>query len=1124
MRIENTAITLPFKGREKEIEFLKNALQETLRYQGRCIIIEGRAGIGKTRLLREFRNTAEYLPFQILYGKGVEGMKPLEPFGIMLTNFFSKLDNRSQRIIKYISPEMLSVLSNLSPELLDYYPFEVSKSEDASPEKTFIFLFKFLSNLSRFYPLVIIIDDVQWLSREALRFIEYLCLRLEDMPILLVLSKREEEKKNFLARVLLQKFTHHIRLKPLSYKAVKAILKGLFNYEFPEPFLNWLFRITKGNPFFLEGIIKSLLSKDLIFCKKNGWEIEKHYQDFPLPENVVSFVQSKIRELDQDELKTLKAASIIGQDFSIREIKELLKDFSNRKLLNTLHLLTLKDILEEGQERDYSFYHPLIREVVIESMDREERRSLHRKMAEIIKRVTPERVEDIAFHKTQDLLPEEYTEELFDFLKKASLLFRNQKKWRQERRYLKLAKEIVSHIPTIPKREELKIDVELLTIVDKFSEEPPDFDSIKQLIKNLKAEGLEKETLDLCNIYGKYLVDRFMFQEAREMLRDGFSILKQGEKIEEWRLRYLECVLAFRQGEYREAKEKAERLIQDIDPKISPIGRFFPLLLLGAIARLSGDLKTSKNYFKSAYRIAQNIGDKDLLTYAYANLSLVSREMGEINEAIEYAKKDLEIAYDLGNEYSLAYAHSFLASCALLKRNFELAEYHAKQFRTLAERNNITQYIFEAGLKWFNIYLEQNRIREAKRELENLSPFRLESLNPRYRVEFLLARAMLSMEEDNLDEAYKSLNSALNISKEKSLRLHQAKTLTQYALYSIKRRHNKDALESFEKAKSILEGGAFLYLAELLVKFGREWRGKRRDSILLGGLKYLKDMGLFQWMREISLKIDSKNFPKSYRFIKDSLKDKGREEKLKIFTFGGLSIEYPESASKKIAGSRKTKELLGLLLVLSQKRGVTREILSSFLWPKMGPKEAKNNFRVNFSYLRKVLGEERIICDGSFCKLNTEKVWIDYLEFNKLYEEFSFFKSQGKSHLAEDIANRAVKLYKGDFLPEMYLLPIDDEQIVLREKIKELLLWLASVSKERLEWREVLTKAHKILQIDSTFEPAHRLIMESLYQQGDRSGAVKHYIRLKEILKRELKIDPEPETERLYKKISSNSL
>ncbi len=1122
MKIKNAALVLPFVGRKKEMEFLKDALEKILNYEGKCVLIEGEVGIGKTRFLKEFQNSLSDSPFQVFSGKGIRKERFMEPFGDMITEYFSKMENRSQRIVRYILPEDLSLLSSISPKLLDYYPFEVPKSKGVNTQVVSTALFNFFVNLAKLYPIVLIIDDAHWLNEETLKFLDYLCCRIEGIPILVVLATRSS-KEGLLPQTSIRRLMEILPLTLLSKKAVRNALNILFDEKnVPERFSEWLWRVTKGNPFFIEEIIKSLIKKNLISYENDKWEIKEYYEDFPLPNNIIAFIKDKIKDINQDGIEFLKAVSLLGDEFSLKEAEELLEKFSKERFLGSLHHLELEGILEKKKEGVYAFHHPLVREVMIQGIKKEEKRKLHRKIARIIEKKCPERIEEVVFHKIQELLPEEYTVELVHLLKKTSSLLYSTQNWKRAKEYLKVAKEICSHIPQISEKELLEIEAFLFSLKGHSGEELPPINKIKEFVKKLLSEGLRNKVLDILNIYVRYLMERYQFEEAEEMLNQALNLLKENEKLEQWRLRYLECILRVKQGEYKKAEEEAVKLIKDIDPQISPIGSWFPTNLLGGVAFSYGELEKSKKYYETALKMAQKIGNRDILATSYGNLGLVWREMGDIDKAIQYSQKNLELATEIGNEWKLAKAHNLLASCALLKKDFSVAEFHARRFKTLAQRNNVKEHMLEAGLKLFNIYFEQHRIEEAKKELEELSFFKLESLGGLHQIEFLTTKAMLASEENKLDEALKLLNSAVSICEEKNLVLSLGKVLTERGLCFLKKKKEAKALRDFQKAKEIfIKKGALLSLAKLLVKFG-----KYRDSLLVEGIEYLKKMGLLEEIEILAREIDRRSFPKSYKKIEKILKTRSikrfKEEKLKIFTFGGLSVEHPklrEPISEKAWGSKKAKELLGLLLVLSKKKGVTREILSSYLWPDMGPKEAQNNFHVTLSFLRKILGSEGIICEEPFYRLNTQKLWVDYLEFERLYKQFSLLKSQGKMHLAEDRAYKAVSLYQGDFLPEMYLLPIDDEQMILKEKIKHLLLELALVSKERLEWKKVLSNAHRLLQIDPTDERAHRLVMESLYEQGDRSGAIKHYHRLKKILKRELGIPPAPQTIELYFKL-----
>jgi two-component SAPR family response regulator len=179
------------------------------------------------------------------------------------------------------------------------------------------------------------------------------------------------------------------------------------------------------------------------------------------------------------------------------------------------------------------------------------------------------------------------------------------------------------------------------------------------------------------------------------------------------------------------------------------------------------------------------------------------------------------------------------------------------------------------------------------------------------------------------------------------------------------------------------------------------------------------------------------------------------------------------------------------------------------------------NFRVTFTRLKNTMGFDCFRSEAEFLQCDDERLWIDFDEFEKLYDEWVHLCDQAKFHPAEQIASDAVTLYKGDFLPEFYSTPIDQKQMDLKDKIKRLLHWLALRARERVEWHEAISLSRLLVALDPIgSEVAQRIIMEGLWRQGDRVGALHQFERLKRTLKDELGIDPSSETIDLYERIA----
>ena len=120
------------------------------------------------------------------------------------------------------------------------------------------------------------------------------------------------------------------------------------------------------------------------------------------------------------------------------------------------------------------------------------------------------------------------------------------------------------------------------------------------------------------------------------------------------------------------------------------------------------------------------------------------------------------------------------------------------------------------------------------------------------------------------------------------------------------------------------------------------------------------------------------------------------------------------------------------------------------------------------------------------------------------------------THTAEHKALRAMELYRGDFLPGFYSLLLVDEQFLLLSLMRELLLWMADLSMDRVEYREAVRYASRLLAMDPCSEHACRLIMRGLAACGDRAGAIRQYMRLRTSLSSEFNAQPSAETKALY--------
>ena len=236
---------------------------------------------------------------------------------------------------------------------------------------------------------------------------------------------------------------------------------------------------------------------------------------------------------------------------------------------------------------------------------------------------------------------------------------------------------------------------------------------------------------------------------------------------------------------------------------------------------------------------------------------------------------------------------------------------------------------------------------------------------------------------------------------------------------------------------------------------------------------------------------------------------------LRIALLGGLDITGGE-ASARASLTRKARALVAYL-ALQGDRGQSREKLAELLWGNSAEEQARANLRQALSTLRKALnGDEAayLVTDGDQISLAGEDIDLDVAKFERLAAEAT-----------PGALKRAATLYKGDLL-DGFSLKEDSfeawaraERERLRRQASAVLTKLIAHCDEVGDTERCVETAARLLNLDPLREAAHRILMRAYAAQGRRASALKQFETCREILKRELGVEPEPETVALYRDI-----
>lgn len=236
---------------------------------------------------------------------------------------------------------------------------------------------------------------------------------------------------------------------------------------------------------------------------------------------------------------------------------------------------------------------------------------------------------------------------------------------------------------------------------------------------------------------------------------------------------------------------------------------------------------------------------------------------------------------------------------------------------------------------------------------------------------------------------------------------------------------------------------------------------------------------------------------------------------LSIALLGGLEIAGAEQTAD-VPLTKKAKALVAYL-ALQGHRGQSREKLAALLWGNSAEDQARANLRQALSSIRKALnggGTAYLLTNGDQISLAARELDLDVARFERLL-----------AGATPETLKRAVGLYKGDFLDGFSVKEESFENWARaeRERLRGLacnaLAKLIAPCDEAGDTVRCTEMATHLLALDPLQEAAHRTLMRAYAARGRQASALKQYEVCRETLKRELSVEPEPQTVALYRAI-----
>lgn len=395
-----------YRGREREMQILEEALNRAERGEGLAIGISASPGLGKSRLCFEFSEWCRGQLVTVLEARaptyGYAG--PLQAILEFLRSFFrispqDDAETARARIawrLNELNPELTSELPILS-EFLGVAE-ESGALERLDPKVRRARLRNAVIKLLRMggHSLsVILIEDVHWLDEASQEFVPALVEAVRGTNLLLLLNYRSVYKAAWMNS---PGFTE-IELDELDGDDVVAMIEErIGRHPSTRDIRKQVAERSGGNPFFAEELIRTLIDSGTVW-DENGRYIAAHTAGADnMPSTVQSVVGARIDRLEESEKRVLQIGAIIGREFPLA-VLEPLAGVSPETLLSILGRLCDTEFLHrDGTEQrpSYAFQHPLVQEVAYVTQLRSRRIALHAAVARALESYHADRAEEFA--------------------------------------------------------------------------------------------------------------------------------------------------------------------------------------------------------------------------------------------------------------------------------------------------------------------------------------------------------------------------------------------------------------------------------------------------------------------------------------------------------------------------------------------------------------------------------------------------------------------------------------------------------------------------------------------------------------------------------------------------------
>jgi len=684
----------PFVGRTRELELLVDGFERSKIGQGQVFSIIAEAGMGKSRLLYEFRKAVANEDVTFLEGSCpsyARGMVYHPVIDILKANFeINEKDGNQvirekvERGLQILGPMVTSTMPHIL-ELFSVEDSDVDKiplSPEAKKGRILGALKQTILHGSEIRPLIMAYENLHWIDRSSEEHLRDLLDYISGARVFLILTYRPEFVPTWGGR----SYHNQLNLNRLSNREILSMVSHLLGTDiFDKNIEQLIIEKTEGIPFFIEELISSLRDQRIITKKDDKYQLIKDIREVVVPSTIQDIIMARVDILPEKTKNLIQTGSVAGREFSHQLIKEV-TNLPEEELLSQLSALKDSELLYERgiyPQSDYVFKHGLTQEVAYSSLLQKKKTELHKKIGKTLENIHADRLgefcEILAYHCLQG----EDWQRAYRYNQEAGLKAYSHSDYEQAQRYFEDAMTALKKLPSKKIRIEQEIDLRFnmrapLAVLGRFDEAGEWTHGAEKLAREIGDDTRLSNALNYLSSF-HWILGRN--QKAIEL---GEKALKLAKSVNHFSYQMaIMCHLGiyyFNVGDYLKQieihQEVRKRLIGDDAFKqhglASLPGAFSPGMIVFGMAEL-GNFDKIEEIGHEALEIAEQVENALTLTFVYNFIGMAYLRLGKVEPALPLLEKCYELCRTSKVQGMYSYSAGSLGYAYLLSREPERA-------------------------------------------------------------------------------------------------------------------------------------------------------------------------------------------------------------------------------------------------------------------------------------------------------------------------------------------------------------------------------------------------------------------------------------------------------------------